>query len=51
MSIDLDTQEKTKVLEITEGMPSILLKNPDNTIDMYINTYSEEASLKVVKDI
>ena len=35
-SIDLETQEKTEILKIKDVKSSILIKNPDNTIDMYI---------------
>lgn len=50
MSINLDTLEKTEVLQTNKGEP-LLLKNPDNTIDIYIDTYFGDSYLQVVKNI
>ena len=50
MSMDLDTLEKEEVLQTQKNIGSLLLlKNPDNTIDLYINNYN--LYLQVIKDI
>ena len=50
MSMDLDTLNKEEVLQTEKNIGSLLLlKNLDNTIDLYINNYN--IYLQVIKDI
>ena len=56
ISMNLDTLEKKEILHLKKsgnllGDRSILIKNPDNTIDMYLNDFFASAGLKVIRDI